>query len=312
MEYSIYPFKYIRISQRHDEGNHLAHWKPTANYMDKPWDEAVKDSGKQYFEPQNDYVIVEIIGINPSKYTNSVRLQTCNKVKIPYQDDPVILELTLTHIDEDELKKYKVGQVLKAGGKYLKEGKDGATANHYHCTANIGKYYGLKLNSNDKYVFCYQKSLIPPDAFYVNNSINIINANGYKFKEIPTARLKYRAHVQSDGWTEWKYSGEIAGTTGEQKRLEAIQIDFGDKIVEAKAHIQKDGWVDYGKITKDTIIGTTGEAKRLECLQLKGDFEFQVHIQSYGWSCFTDADGICTLGSVGQQKRIEAIVIKEK
>jgi len=167
--------------------------------------------------------------------------------------------------------------------------------------------------------------------FYKNVSKNVVNTygqnagKGFHFENAYTdgilgvlrpriylSQLKYRGHIQSTGWTDWKYSGEICGTTGQQKRLEAIQIDFGDKIVEAKAHIQKDGWVDYGKINKDTIIGTTGEAKRLECLQLKGDFEFQIHIQSYGWSCFTDADGICTLGSVGQQKRIEAIVIKEK
>jgi hypothetical protein len=34
----------------------------------------------------------------------------------------------------------------------------------------------------------------------------------------------YRAHVQSYGWMPIKCNGEIAGTTGESKRLEAIQI----------------------------------------------------------------------------------------
>lgn len=36
--------------------------------------------------------------------------------------------------------------------------------------------------------------------------------------------IKYRVHIQSLGWTEWKSDGQIAGTTGQKKRLEAVQI----------------------------------------------------------------------------------------
>ena len=189
MEYAIYPIKEMKITQRHDEGNHLAHWNPKADYMDKPWDEGSTDSGKQYVEFQNDFKIVEIIGKDGSSskaYANSVRVESVNKLKIPYQNDPVILELTFTHIDEDELKKYSVGQILKKGTKCLKEGKDKATANHWHITANKGKYYGIKYNSNKKYVFCYEKSLLPNEAFYILPSWNkILNAKGYVFQDVP-------------------------------------------------------------------------------------------------------------------------------
>lgn len=126
--------------------------------------------------------------------------------------------------------------------------------------------------------------------------------------KINNPRIKYRSHLEEIGWQEWKCDGETSGTTGEKRRLEAIQIDF-NKEVYVKAHIQKDGWVDYGKITKDTIIGTEHQSKRLECLCLKGDFKYRVHIEGSGWSCWTKADGICTLGSVGQSLRIEAIEI---
>lgn len=185
MEYSIYPFKYMRISQRHDEGNHKAHNIPFKNYSDKPWDEACKDSGRSYFEPQNDFKIVEILGLNTST-TNSVRLESVNKLKIPYKEEPVILELTLTHMNEDNLRQVHVGQILGKGSKILLEGTDGvATGNHFHVTANIGGYYGFKKNSNNKWCFVYEKSLTPPEAFYINDSIDIINANGYKFQEVP-------------------------------------------------------------------------------------------------------------------------------
>ena len=102
-EYSIYPFEYMRITQRHDEGNHLPHWYPTANCSDKPWDEAVKDGNRQYFDPSNEYRIVEILGLGTTT-TNSVRLESVEKLKIPYQEEPVILEVTLTHMEEETIK----------------------------------------------------------------------------------------------------------------------------------------------------------------------------------------------------------------
>lgn len=186
MEYSIYPFRDMRITQRHDEGNHKAHNIPFKDYSDKPWDEACTDGGRQYFEPQNDYKVVEILGLNTTVTTNSVRLESVNKLKIPYQEEPVILELTLTHLEEATIKKLKVGQIIPKGSKIILEGKDGATANHFHCTANIGKYYGFKKNSNGKWCFVYEKSLTPPEAFYVDPKFNnIINPKGYVFKEVP-------------------------------------------------------------------------------------------------------------------------------
>lgn len=144
-----------------------------------------------------------------------------------------------------------------------------------------------------------------PGAYLLSKMDYIIE----QANKINSSKLKYRAHVQDIDWQDWVHDGETAGTTGQSKRMEAIQIDYPD--VEAKAHIQDYGWVDYGKITKDTVIGTTHESKRLECLCLKGNFKYRVHLQDSGWSCWTKADGICTLGSVGQSLRIEAIEIKE-
>ena len=43
------------------------------------------------------------------------------------------------------------------------------------------------------------------------------------------------------GWMEWKNSGEIAGTTGQSKRLEAIQIrvkNLTEKNIKYRVHIQ--------------------------------------------------------------------------
>lgn len=43
--------------------------------------------------------------------------------------------------------------------------------------------------------------------------------------------LEYRVHIQDDGWSQgWQKDGAIAGTAGESKRLEAIQIRIVPKF----------------------------------------------------------------------------------
>lgn len=143
------------------------------------------------------------------------------------------------------------------------------------------------------------------------SSTTRINPEPYLTAFIYDDGIKYRSHIQDIGWQDWKTNGQTSGTTGEERRLEAIQIDANFEI-QAKAHIQDRGWIDYGTINKDTIIGTTGESLRLECLCFKGNFQYRVHIQNVGWSTWTDADGVSTLGSVGQALRIEAIEILQK
>ena len=70
-EYAIYPFRVMNISQNWNQGNHIPHWKDSKDHSDKPWDEAGNDSNRSYFEPQNDFIIEEILGLN-NNITNTV------------------------------------------------------------------------------------------------------------------------------------------------------------------------------------------------------------------------------------------------
>ena len=101
--------------------------------------------------------------------------------------------------------------------------------------------------------------------------------------------LQYRAHCQTAGWLDWVHDGQIAGITNPEKRLEAIQINSLLKI-KAKAHIQGIGTVDYGYITKDTVIGSTNEKRRLEALMLEAEglpngrkLYVQMYFAGKGW-----------------------------
>ena len=119
--------------------------------------------------------------------------------------------------------------------------------------------------------------------------------------------LQYRVYVEDKGWTNWVSSG-ICGTTGEGKRLNAIEIKDTDEV-KAKVHISNIGWKDYGVVNDGKQVGESKQG--LECLQLKGNFKYRVHVAYFGWTNYTEADGICTLGSVGMGWGIEAIQISK-
>lgn len=188
-EYAIYPFEYMNITQRYDQGNHIPHWKNSKNYSDKPWDEAGKDSGRSYFVPQNDFKVEEVLGLG-NNVTNTVRLVSVNKLTMP-NGKTDYLKLTLSHMEESNLKQVKKGQILKKGTKILLEGRDGrATGNHFHITANTGKYYGLLKNSNGAWCYTYKKSLLPQETFYIDTKFTkIINKNRVSLKTRPAIVL---------------------------------------------------------------------------------------------------------------------------
>lgn len=128
--------------------------------------------------------------------------------------------------------------------------------------------------------------------------------------------LKYQAHTQDIGWREWVRDGQIAGSVGKSKQLEALRIDTGDlKLkLKAKVHIANIGWVTIDNITKDTVIGTTGKRLRIEAIELDEienktgkKLYYQAHLANTGWTGKVPA-GYAT-GTVGLKKAIEAIKI---
>ena len=88
----------------------------------------------------------------------------------------------------------------------------------------------------------------------------------------------YTTHVQSYGWqgdlnniTTWKKDGEMSGTSGEAKRLEAICIRLYGEMeqqydVYYRVHAQSYGWLGWAK--NGECAGTAGYAKRLEGIQI--------------------------------------------
>lgn len=124
--------------------------------------------------------------------------------------------------------------------------------------------------------------------------------------------LRYKAHIQDKGWTDWQNAGTVEGTTGEGKRIEAIVLEGNNGLdIQYRGHVQDIGWQGWKK--SGEVCGTTGQAKRLEALEIKCNrvLEVQEHIQEVGWMPVSTGTEIY-IGTVGKSLRLEAfrIVVK--
>ncbi|MBD1221407.1 SH3 domain-containing protein [Virgibacillus halodenitrificans] len=128
----------------------------------------------------------------------------------------------------------------------------------------------------------------------------------------------YSTHVQTYGWMDQVTDGETGGTTGENKRMEAIKIALEDApysgSIAYSTHIQSKGWME--SVTNGGISGITGQDKRIEAIEINltgeianhYDVYYRVHSQSFGWLGW--ARNGMKAGSEGLSKRIEAIEVK--
>ena len=130
--------------------------------------------------------------------------------------------------------------------------------------------------------------------------------------------MSVQTHVQDKGCMAWKKNGEIAGTTGESKRIEAIKIDQPNLgiagNVEYRTHVQDKGWMAWKK--NGEIAGTTGESKRVEAVEIRltdqlaqsYDISYRTHVQDKGWMAWKKNGEIA--GTTGESKRVEAVEIR--
>ncbi len=125
--------------------------------------------------------------------------------------------------------------------------------------------------------------------------------------------ITYQVHVQDYGWLSPVGEGQVAGTTGEHKRLEAIIINSSARI-EYNAQVQDWGW--QGWTTSGYIAGTVNESRRLEAIRIrftgnsadKYDIYYRAHVQDIGWQRWVKNGQVA--GTEGKGKRMEALQIR--
>lgn len=152
--------------------------------------------------------------------------------------------------------------------------------------------------------------------------------NVFAAPEMTTAAtygVQYKTHVQDYGWeTDWKTDGELSGTIGKSKRLEALRVELtGDNLpvnanIQTYVHVQNVG--DLGPFDMGKLAGTEGKGLRLERITLTlnnlPDYQlrYNVQVQNIGW--LRDENDVSTwfvggesAGTNGKGYRLEGIKI---
>lgn len=105
--------------------------------------------------------------------------------------------------------------------------------------------------------------------------------------------ISYQAHVQDFGWLAKVTEGQMSGTTGTAKQLEAFQISLGSSVASGGITYRSDvdgvGWKDW--TTAGSTSGTIGQGKKIKAIEIKltgsfadnYDIYYRVHAQNYGW-----------------------------
>lgn len=133
-----------------------------------------------------------------------------------------------------------------------------------------------------------------------------------------TPTITYQTHVQDIGWQTPTANGEVAGTTGQKKRIEAIRIQVNNSSlngdIEYSSHIQEQGWQLY--VRNGGNSGTTGNSLRMEAIRIRltgqlsqyYDIYYRVHSAEFGWLGW--AKNGKDAGTSGFSYRMEAIQIQ--
>lgn len=136
-----------------------------------------------------------------------------------------------------------------------------------------------------------------------------------------TTNVWYKAHVQDIGWQLDTTNGSTAGTVGQVKQMEAIEIDVSDAAP---------FWIEYtslsqgesnwrGPFKNGQTAGTVGENRGMVnlCVAIKDkatgkdstsyDVWYRVHVRDYGWRNWVK-DGYIPNSDIS--KVIEAVQIQ--
>ncbi len=115
--------------------------------------------------------------------------------------------------------------------------------------------------------------------------------------------LWYRVHVQDIGWLDWAKNGEVAGTTGMAKHVEAVQVIMQKKGASAPGptdspsvglvsiyYSSVSGSSSWGQTVQNgATSGTMGQDLPLHAIRVQlptnvsGGVSYKTHLSNIGW-----------------------------
>ncbi len=104
----------------------------------------------------------------------------------------------------------------------------------------------------------------------LSEGTDYIAAKSATFK-IVTPSVSYSVHVQTYGDQKARKDGGVAGTSGESKRLEALEVKFASNLmagsIRYRTQVQSYGWLGWAR--NGETSGTANLSRRMKTLQIK-------------------------------------------
>ena len=132
-----------------------------------------------------DHIKAPFTGVIKKIYTadaNEVWLESSDKVEYP---DGTIDYMTVLFVHDNDVSNLFIGKTINRGEIFYQEGTKGnATGNHCHIECGRGKFTGTGWHKNSSGAWSINNGKKPEECFWIDDSIRILNNNGYTFKKI--------------------------------------------------------------------------------------------------------------------------------
>lgn len=171
MEKPIFPMEYIRITQGYNEGTHKDSY-------------AIDNAGK---DTTISPIYAPFTGVIKKIYqndANEVWLESKDVVEYP---DGTKDYMNIMFAHDNDVSNLFVGKVIKQKEVFYHEGTKGnATGNHCHIECGKGKFEDNGWHKNNAGYWSINNAKKPEECLWIDDSIKIIDSNGYDFKKIST------------------------------------------------------------------------------------------------------------------------------
>ena len=300
IQYAIMPLKTINVTQK--AGGNYSH-KGTNN---------VDFGGKQNLYAPFDCKVVE----RSATYDGGNRVIVESASKIKFADDTYDYMTVLVAHDND-ISDMPLGKSIKKGDVFYCTGDYGnVTGIHVHMCVAKGKYAGLTKNKYGKWQL--KNSILPSNAFFIDNSTKITESGGYTWKKLPAITVDSNVNGGS---------GAIGSQTFKGNVVKSWNVKNIEKLSQTDAQIK--ARVNFNKRVKCTQAGFYfGTSKdnlkknaKVDNINYKGTYLDMWFLMSkygqklksgttYYYKFYVVADGQTYYSSVQSFKTKEASVVK--
>lgn len=244
--------------------------------------------------------------------------------QIYWTDNYILMDGTVTTMFSNRIKdwqaiNYKDKSIFVGLAIYRVGEENSVDIGWANASDNLANQYMIAYNNGyDGYALFRYEWLNRPEAQKELNALNnfvdelIINKT-FNLDSYVT----YVSYVEEYGWQGAKADGVLSGTTGEDKKLEAISISLGNNSSEGgityRAHSFSLGWSPW--VNDGKISGATRADNSMDAIQIKltGDISkthdvyYRVYVCGIGWLDFAKNGKYAGTNILG--KYIEAIQI---